>query len=150
MKFKFPLQKVMEHRKTLENIAQRDFQEAAAEHAKQVKIREAMEEQLRQAYDRAFQVQHSVEGSTSEQLKQIHDFILGQKVRIERQSAKIQECDKLVEEKREILREKAVDYKIIEKLREKRKTEFELEMRKKEQTELDEVSILRQASREKR
>jgi flagellar protein FliJ len=149
MRFKFPLQKVMDHRKILEGMAQKDFENAAAELNKQVGILEIFEKLLKDAYEQSFQTQHAESGQTSEQLKQLHDFILGQKVRIERQKAKIQICENIVEVKREILREKAVDYKIIERLRDKKKAEFEQEMRIKEQKELDEISVLRSARRER-
>jgi flagellar FliJ protein len=150
MKFKFPLQKVMEHRKILEDIAQRDFQEVVVELKKNQSILNDLQDQLKFAYEQAFQIQHAKSGSTSEQLKQVHDFIMGQKIRIERQKAKIQECEKLVEDKREILREKAVDYKIIERLRDRKKTEHEQELGKKEQKELDEISVLRKAHGDRR
>ncbi len=138
----------MEHRKVLEDIAQRDFQDALSELNKQKKLLETMKTQLTEAYERSFYAQHSKSGSTSEQ-KQIHEFIIGQKVRIEVQKAKIQYCDKLVEDKREILREKAVDYKIIERLRDRKKEEHEQEGRKREQKEMDEISILRKSHGDK-
>lgn len=139
----------MDHRKILEGIAQREFEEAASELKKQVDKLEHLEKQLKEAYDQAFRAQHEDSGQTSEQLKQIHEFILGQKVRIERQTAKIQYHENLVEVKREILREKAVDYKIIERLRDRKKAEFEQEMRKKDQKEMDEISVLRKSHGER-
>jgi flagellar FliJ protein len=145
MKFKFPLQKVLEHRKVIEDIAQKDFQEALSAKVKEERLLEIMLEKMHEAYNEAFLRQHSKSGSTSDRLQQIHDFILGQKVRIERQKAKIQECDKLVEAYREILREKAVEYKIIERLRERKKEEFTQEEARNEQKEMDEISVLRKA-----
>ena len=145
MRFKFPLQKVLEHRKVLEDLAQKDFQEALALFVKEQKLLSTLQDQLRLAYDKIFQAQHSKSGQTSEQLKQLSDFIIGQKVRMERQKAKIQECEKGVEALREILREKAVDYKIIERLRERKKTEFNEEVARLDQKEMDEIAILRKA-----
>ena len=143
MKFKFPLQKVLEHRKVIENIAQKDFQEAQAISLQHQKTLGSLENQMRHAYDEAFQIQHSKSGSTSESLKQIHDVILGQKLRIQRQKAKIQESEKLVEACREILREKAVDYKIIERLKERRKEDFISQAEKQDQKDMDEISVIR-------
>ncbi len=145
MRFKFPLQKVLEHRKVIEDLAQKDFQEAMALLVKENKTLSERQDQMRIAYDNIFQAQHSQSGQTSAQLKQLNDFILGQKVRIERQRAKIQECEIRVEKLREILREKAVDYKIIERLRERKKTEFNEEVAKRDQKEMDEIAILRKA-----
>lgn len=145
MKFKFPLQKVMEHRKVLEDLAQKDFQDAIAVLVQEQKLFSTMQDQIRLAYDEIFQAQHSKSGQTSDQLKQLGDFILGQKVRLERQRAKIQEIEKGVEALREILREKAVDYKIIERLKERKKADFKEEMAKLDQKEMDEIAILRKA-----
>ena len=145
MKFKFPLQKVLEHRKVLEDIAQKDLQEVVAILVEAKNLLISLQDQRRSAFDSAFQAQHSKSGQTSEQLKQINGFIVGQKVHIERQKAKIQEIENRVEELREILREKAVDYKIIERLRERKKTEFNEEVAKKDQKEMDEIAILRKA-----
>jgi flagellar FliJ protein len=148
MKFKFSLEKVLQHRKILENLAQRDFQEAQAVLTHNEEILNSLKNQMTQSFEESFKTQHG-SGQTSEQLKTIHDFMLGQKVRIQRQEAKIQEIRKLVEEKREILREKATDYKIIERLREKKKAEWLEEMKKKEQKELDDISVLRKVYRDK-
>ena len=145
MKFKFPLQKVMEHRKVLEDLAQKDFQDALAVLIQEQKLFSTLQDQMRSAYDEIFQAQHSKSGQTSGQLKQLGDFIVGQKVRLERQGAKIQEIEKGVESLREILREKAVDYKIIERLKERKKADFNEEMAKIDQKEMDEIAILRKA-----
>ena len=145
MKFKFPLQKVMEHRKVLEDLAQKDFQDALAVLIQEQKLFSTLQDQMRSAYDEIFQAQHSKSGQTSGQLKQLSDFIVGQKVRLERQGAKIQEIEKGVESLREILREKAVDYKIIERLKERKKADFNEEMAKIDQKEMDEIAILRKA-----
>lgn len=150
MKFKFPLQKVLEHRKTLENIAQRDFQQAQAIYYDEIEILKEMEKTLTETYEKIFHLQHQGSGRTSEQLQHLNDFIKGQKIRIERQRSKIQECEKVVEELREILRGKAIDYKIIDKLRERKKAAFEEERRKYEQNEMDEMNVLRKARGEQK
>src|SRR5690606_19615561 len=97
MKFKFPLQKVMEHRKILEGLAQKDFQEALAELNREQEILHKYLDQKSSAYDRAFEQQHAKSGRTSEELQNIHEFLEGLKTKIERQRAKIQDCENLVE-----------------------------------------------------
>jgi len=142
MKFKFPLQKVMQHRKTLEDLAQRDFQEAQAELNRQIEILKQMEGSVLQAREAAFR-QQSEGGKASPALTQVHEFLGGQDIRMDRQKAKIKECESLVENLREILRQKVIDYKIIEELREKRLKEFKVERNKREQKLADDNSLMR-------
>lgn len=141
-KFKFPLQKVLDHRKVLEDLAQRDFREAEAELRRQEGLLSKMTEDLSDARLRAGSVQ-SAGGDAAEALKQIHQYTVLQARRIEGQKTKVQEVEKLVESKREILRQKAVDYKIMVRLREKKYAEFLKDQAAKEQKESDELTVLR-------
>ncbi|MFN9067734.1 MAG: flagellar FliJ family protein, partial [Bdellovibrionales bacterium] len=72
-----------------------------------------------------------------------HNFIRLQGLRAERQREKIKETEKLVESKHEILRQKAMDKKIIERFKEKQKKQFEAEQIKNQQKELDEIVSMR-------
>jgi len=143
MKFRFPLQKVLDHRKVLEDLAQKDFREAeAAAAAERLKLAD-MIEALRQAGLRAGMIQDQSPPGAPESLKQIHQYSVLQKIRIEAQRAKVGEAEKLVEAKREILRQAAVDLKIMERLKERRREEFLREQMSQEQKDNDEISVLR-------
>jgi len=142
MKFKFPLQTVLRYRKTLENLAQRDFQEALGELNFQKSILQEMDEAKAQARQNAFQTQVRG-GQATASLVQVEDYLKGQDVRLTHQRAKIQEIEKRVEELREILRTKAIDYKIIEGLKDKRQQEFRQEQNKIEQKRTDENNVMR-------
>ncbi|PIS10966.1 MAG: flagellar export protein FliJ [Bdellovibrio sp. CG10_big_fil_rev_8_21_14_0_10_47_8] len=142
MKFKFPLQKVLLHRKTLEDLAQRDFQEAMAVLNTEVAKLEKMRESIQTARESSFR-RLSDGGKASPALDQAFDFIKGQDIRMERQGEKIKECESLVENLREILRQRAIDYKMIEKLKEKKMAEFKKEYRHKEQKNADELNVMR-------
>jgi flagellar FliJ protein len=142
LKFKFPLQTVLSYRKTLENLAQRDFQEAMAIlHDEQTKL-SFMLEQVTQARVSAFDSQ-TAGGQAAPHLSQVQDFLVGQDVRIDRQRTKIKECEQTVENLREILRLKAIDYKIIEGLKERKKEEFRIESNKLETKRADEQTTMR-------
>lgn len=143
MKFRFPLQKVLDHRKTIENLAQKEFQEAQAELVRREEELHAMIAQLHEARLEAGRVQESARGAAPERLKQIHEFTVLQDVRIERQKTKVKEAENLVEEKREILRQKVVDFKIMERLKERRREEYVRERKLEEQKETDEINVLR-------
>lgn len=140
--FKFPLQTVMDYRKTLENLAQRDFQEALGELYQAKGKLTDMFDQKTQAREQAFQTQ--IAGGTSgPALNQVDEFMKGQDLRIDLQQAKIQEIEKRVEKLQEILRAKAIDYKIIEKLKERQKELFRIEKNKHEQKQTDEINVMR-------
>lgn len=142
MKFKFSLQKVLEHRKIQENLAQKVFQEAVAVHLQEFEKLQKMQNQITEAHALAgSRVQQG--GNTGAALVQIHEFLKGQKVLIQNQEFRVQEAVKLVESKREILRQAALDYKIMERMREKKFEEYKSERLATEQKENDEQSILR-------
>lgn len=148
MKFRFPLQKVLEHRKVLEDLAQKDFRETEAELRHQEKVLEDLIEALRQSRLEAGRIHDQGSSDAPERLKQIHEFEVLQDIRIKSQRAKVEECEKLVEEKREILRQKAVDLKIMERLKERRREEFLKEQASLEQKENDEISVIRFRSKD--
>lgn len=142
MKFKFPFQNVLKHRKILEDLAERDFQESLSELNIQIAKLEDLKLQVRKAHVTTFERQISG-GTAAPVLSQVHEFLRGQDVRIERQQQKVQECTKQVEKLREILRQKAIDYKMIESLKDKKKAEFRKLQNMKEQKIADEVANLR-------
>jgi flagellar protein FliJ len=143
MKFKFKLEKVLMHRQILENLAQKDFQEVQAELNLQLDMLEKMKQEKSDARLRAFGQQSQTGGQVLESLKQIHDFIILQDIRIEKQIKVIEVCEKLVEAKREVLQQKAMDTKIIKKLEENKRNQHLEEERKREQKEMDDNSSMR-------
>jgi flagellar protein FliJ len=142
MKFKFPFQNVLNYRKTLENLAQTEFSKGMAELNSAMQALSDMEEEKILARENAFEKQLEG-GKAGPALSQVHEFLKGQDIRMARQRIKIQECEKRVEELREILRQKALEYKIIERLRDNKKEEFAIEQRKLEQKKVDDLNIMR-------
>lgn len=143
MKFRFPLQKVLEHRKTIESIAQRDFQEAQAILGQNENDLAQMIQELHEARMSLGKSLKSGPGGGPERLKQIYDYSVLQDLRIKKQRAKVEESRDLVEAKREILRERAVETKIMERLKERRKEEFLHHEKMLDQKETDEINVLR-------
>ena len=142
MKFKFSLDRVLKHRKTLEDIAQRDFQLALAELKKEEVNLENLIAEKNKCYQITFEKQ-SHGGNAGTALSQIHEFMKGQDIRIARQKKKIEECNSKVEELREILLEKAKEYKIISELQDRKRQQFVKEHNKKEALRLDDMNIMR-------
>jgi flagellar FliJ protein len=141
-KFRFKLEKVLQHRKVLEDMAQRDLEEAVAQLISLENQVQKYHESITTARETAYQIQ-TQGGNPGPALSQIDSFIKGQEVRIERENIKIKEQQSLVENLREILRQKAIDYKILEELREKKKQEFVKEQNRLEQKENDEMNSMR-------
>jgi flagellar FliJ protein len=142
MKFQFPLQKVLEHRKIIENLAQKEFQDVLAQlTAEQARLGQ-MEKDMHDAHIRAG-ILSSEGGHQGPALGQIHDFVRGQRILITKQQFKIAEVEKLVEAKRDILRQAALDYKIIEKMRENKFEEYKQGRLIQDQKDMDEQAILR-------
>jgi flagellar FliJ protein len=149
MKFKFPLQKVLEHRKTLEDVAQRDFQEVFHDLKKMLIRLDEMDALMKQAHIQAYEIQ--MEGGTQgPALNQINDFIRNHKLMIVDQKNRITQQEDLVEQKRELLQAAAVETKIIDKFKEKKFGEFKKHLEDEDQKEMDEQSILRFKSGEKK
>ncbi|WP_413292585.1 flagellar export protein FliJ [Bdellovibrio sp. HCB185ZH] len=142
MRFKFPMQKVLEHRKVVENLAQKDFQDAVAVLNEFQEKLDKMNQEILEAQARAGSLLQ-VGGAQGPALSQIHEFLKGQKIRILQQEQKIQEIEKIVEYKREILRQAALEYKIMEKVRENKFEEYKAERKIQDQKEMDEQAILR-------
>jgi len=145
MKFKFPLQKVLDHRKTKEDLAQRDFQLAMSDLVDLENQLAKLEEALHGSHVRAGSLS-AAGGAQGPALSQINEFQRGQKVLIQRQHVKIEAQQKVVEEKRELLKQAAIETKIINKFKEKKFTEFREAEEKEEQKQMDEHSILRYKS----
>lgn len=150
MKFNFSLQKVLEHRKTLEDIAQRDFQQALVNYQTEVNNLEQLKSQRQLAFHKGYKIPTKDAKNIPPKLQQTQEFILGQDKRIEIQKAKVQHLAEEVEKMREILRERAISFKIIEKLKEKKFRDFIQEQKIKDQKELDEVNVIRHPREDKR
>lgn len=142
MKFKFQFENVMKHRKVLEDVAQREFEEIQSEYLGEVEKLNRLQQEVKDAHTNAYETQVRG-GSAGPALSQVHDFLKLQDVRIERQQKKVQEFEKRVEELREILRLKAIDYKMIESLKDRKKQEFRKEKNKLEQKRSDDLSTMR-------
>ncbi len=153
MKFNFRMQKVLEHRKVQENLAKTDFQVAQSRLNEEVEKLQNMIDQKKKARVKSFELETGFDVPNSLRngiLEESSRFQKLQDVRIEKQREIIAEWEKEVESKREILKTKAIEYKIIEKVKDKKKQQFIDDANKKEQNENDEISILRFASRNKK
>ncbi len=148
MAFHFKLEKALQVRRTVRDVAQRDFQEAA-------RAVVLAEEELASLKDSIWQSELSrgevVQGRGEQQgvkLQQTHEFIELVKIKIERQLKKIERLQAVAEEKRTVLAEKAIEVKTLERLREKKKATYIAERRAADAAELDDLLVMRHGREE--
>lgn len=144
MAFRFRLQKVLDHRRRIEGDAKRDY--TAAQQATRQALKEL--EDLYLAIDLARSKGHqAVNGrataTTTPTLQHIDQFIVGQKIRIERQRAKIREIKGEEERCQEVLISAARERKTMEKLYERHLQEHREHQNRLEQAEADDLTTLR-------
>ncbi len=147
------MQKVLEHRKIQEDLAKTDFQLALAKLNSEIEYLQSLVDQKKKARVKSFELEINASVPNALQnsiLSDSNQFQKLQDVRIANQKLVVEENEKEVESKREILKTKAIEYKIIEKVKEKKKQQFVDEANKSEQKENDEISILRFSSRNKK
>jgi flagellar FliJ protein len=141
MGFQFPLQKVLDHRKTKENIAQKEYQEArhllTAETEKLIQ----MQQELSNSYQ--YMSSSRQQPLSPQACQQVVEFQNGQKRLIVKQQEKVKDLEVIVESRRVVLLSLTIDHKVIEKLKERKQEEYEFEARKAEAAETDEANILR-------
>lgn len=148
MKFKFHLEKVLNHKKILEDQAKKDFGEISKKLRDQEQFLKNIEADLTTAYQNKFQVQQTG-GVITSYLEFFHNYYLSQKKLIENQKKIVQGLTKILEEKRLFLVQAAREHKTFNMLKDKKIIEFKKELNKREQKRIDEMNIMRQELREK-
>ena len=141
-KFSFRLQSVLDFRKHLEKMAQMEVAKAR----KDLMDSERRLKELNDDYDvtaMGFDVEMS-KGISSERFHFFTDYLSSLDSRIEREEQMKTTFSGILREKQSVLREKSIDRKTIEKLKEKHKNEYYDKMLKDMQKEVDDMVIIRQ------
>ena len=142
MKFEFAYEKLLDHRKTLEEIARKEYMLArAAVDQAEMELRR-MYDEIAHARRRASELE--VEGGAQgPALSLIGEFVSGQKVRIEMQRKKLRQLLDEAERRQALLVEAAKEHKTLQKLKERRLKEFKQELKKREIKTVDEIVTTR-------
>ena len=144
MAFQFHLEKVLTHRRRLQDEAKRDFMLAQANTVNALRDLEALYVAIDVARNRGHEVQVGISDTRmAPTLQNIDVFIGGQKIRIERQRVVIREFKAEEERLHDLLIEASKEKKTLEKLREKHLGAYRIEMARREQLELDDLAIMR-------
>ncbi|MCG8549734.1 MAG: flagellar export protein FliJ [Desulfobacterales bacterium] len=142
-KFQFRLQSLLKYKRHLEQAAKQDMAKAVADVlACEQRITQLQQERI-SATD---QLDILVEkGIGAGQFNRYRQFItaIDQTIILERN--KKTELAKILDAKREILKQKTIEKKSLERLREKQEREYAHEMLRDEQKDLDEIASLKTA-----
>lgn len=142
MKFKFGMQKVLDHRQIKMDLARKEYLEAQAFLVEeQNKLQEMIDAKNRSLTQRSI-----LAGQTAgwqNQVNQINNFLNLQDLRIAQQNERLLKVEKVVESRREILKDALTEVKIMERLKEKKQADFLQEVKNKEAKELDEIASTR-------
>ncbi len=141
MKFRFTLEKLLEHKRTLERQAQKAWAEAQANVDRATKELDGLYAAVDEARKDVPRMER--EGRPAASVAQVDEFINGQKIRIERKRGEIRELLAIAEARQVELVEAAKERKTLEKVREKRLEDFKLRRKKHELKENDELVVTR-------
>ena len=142
MKFNFRLESVLKHRARLQEEAQLDYAEA------ENNVRLKMEE-IKGFYKEIenARIMRSESQSGSEfvamTLSAVEEFIKLTEVKIDRAKHEARELMQVMEEKHQILVEKARDKKVLDRLKEKKFVEFKKDLKRIETKVMDEIAMFR-------
>lgn len=147
MAFRFSLEKILDHRKIKENIAQKEFQEARYA----IVLEEDRLSEMRSVLASSYRLSQEQLGARSQlALIQAYEFQIGQRERIKLQEQKIKDLEVILESKRQALLALSIDRRVIEKHRENKEEEFNFEERKAEADTTDEANVLRHRFRNRK
>ncbi len=141
-KFRFPLLALQKQRKVLQDVAKKDHEEAMDRLRGQHQAKVKMLSDVDAARDKAFHDQHREVGSI-DRMQLASEFIERQAIRLKNQDEKIGEAQAQVETLQEILRQKAIDHKIIERLHEKQRMKHHKDVEKIRQKQTDDLNTMR-------
>lgn len=142
MKFKFPLESVIRYRKQLEDEARRDFETAQANLERCLQHINYMYQQMDDSRTRILKLQQKPPVDIAS-IRYNEEFIEGQKILIQNERLKARELMTVLEQKQEVLVEKAKEHKILLKLKERRRTQFLNEQKKLEVKRMDDLVTMR-------
>lgn len=142
MKFKFSLEKVLNHRHIQMDLAKKEYMDAMnfLNDEKEI-LNNLVEAKIQAISERSLLAGRGPDWLL--RAEQINTFLKGQDLRIALQNERLLKIEKVVESRREILKDSLAEVKIMERLKENKKVDFLQEERNKENKELDEISTIR-------
>ncbi|MCB0407059.1 MAG: flagellar export protein FliJ [Bdellovibrionales bacterium] len=143
MKFRFKLESLLKYRNQLKDEAQRDYRSAQFKVDQCLGEIQKMYEQMDQSRNLISQKERAKSNDQIPMILSSHDFISGQKIKIERKRQEARELMSIAEQKLEILIAKTQDFEVLKKLKERQHESFKKEKKKKENKQLDDLVTMR-------
>lgn len=141
MKFIFPYEALMRHKKNLEEMKRKEYFDAK-EKVESFKMDiEKKEKKKKKALEDIVQLKQR-DGQKINEVQSLEEFSLGQEQLIKKKGVILKELIEKEKKARGIFLEALKDLKILEKLKEKKKEEFRKELRKKEDQEVENALIM--------
>ncbi len=137
----FPLQKVLEYRKHLENMRAVELGKKRAEHLKAEQTLQALNRQKEEMLEEATREISEHKEIDLVRLKMQKEYLENLSERIGKQKADVRHLEKEVEKRREALNGAVKERKMVEKLKEKFTERVKAEAKHKEEIKIDEVAI---------
>ncbi|MCG8687666.1 MAG: flagellar export protein FliJ [Desulfobacterales bacterium] len=142
-RFQFKLESLLKYKHHLEQMARQEMAKAVSQvNACEHRIQTLLEERVTAADQLDSMVE---EGVNARQFNLHRDFIVSVERTIRDERARKVKLEKVLDEKREILKKRTIDKKALERLRVRREEEYTREMIREEQKELDEISSMKTA-----
>ena len=136
-RFKFRLQRVLDHREIIQEKVKNEYLEAL----KKVNEKEAHLESMTQAI--LTSRENVFRSSSPDSHVQTHEFIQGQQIKIQREKLELRTLRMDLEEKHERYIQAFRDVKILDSLKERKKGEHKREALKDEQKVYDDNTLMR-------
>jgi flagellar FliJ protein len=142
MKFEFALESLLKHKKTLEDLARKEWAEAQGQVDEANNKLKDMFNQIDDARTRTSRIEKAG-GQKAGDLVSIDEFIVGQGLRIEKHRELIRDLMIEAERRHALLVEAAKETKTLEKLRERQFEEYRLRRKKQDAKKMDEIIVTR-------
>lgn len=145
MKFKFSLDKVLVHRRRVEDEARRDWVVAQSRTQEAIRLLERLYAEIDEARSRQQQSRMgmSILGQPTATLQAMDQFLDGQRLRIDRQRIQVRELKGEEERFQDAWAQRAQERRALEKLRERRLQEYRERIDRAERLEIEDLSVMR-------
>lgn len=142
-KFQFRLQSLLKYKRHLEQVAKQEMAKAVADVLNcEQRITGLQKDRISAADQLESQVEKGMEAG---QFNRYRQFITARDEMIILERNKKTELEKILGDKRDALKQRTIDKKSLERLREKQAREYTHEMIREEQKSLDEITSLKTA-----
>lgn len=143
MKFRFKLDSLLKHRSTLKDQARREYAEAQAKVQDCLAEIQRMYNQIDQTRLMIAETERNGQAPQSSVFISSHEFMDGQKIKIERKRREARELMVVSERKLDALIEVTREHEVLKRLKEKKLAEFKVMSKKRELKRIDDLVTMR-------